>query len=231
MLDFKPILDNLDFYLTGFAMTITLTVVSLMIGLVIALTFAIIKDGKTTWLIKLIDGFVFYFRGTPCLLQIYLIYFGLAQFEWLQNSILWVAFREPVFCAILVLTLNTCAYTTQIIYGAIKATPKGEIEAGYAFGFNRLGNLRYIILPSVLRRIIPLYANETVFLMQATALVSTITVVELTQVARVINSRFFLPFEAFIFAALFYMTISYAIFIGLHFLEKKLSVSTNNQEF
>ncbi len=123
----------------------------------------------------------------------------------------------------LALTLNTASYTTEIIYGGIKATPKTQIEAVQAFGFSFFSGLLHIILPSVIRRIIPFYANESVFLMQATALASTITVVELTQVARIINSRFFIPFEAFLFAALFYMLISYVIFYSLSLLERKLN--------
>ncbi len=221
--DIATIYDNIDLYFSGFAMTMFLTFFSLIVGLIIALVFSVIKDGSMTFTIKIVDIVVFYFRGTPCLLQIYIIYFGLAQFELLRDSIFWVLFSEPLFCALLALTLNTAAYTTEIIYGAIKATPKGEIEAGRAFGFSRIGNLKNIILPSVIRRIIPLYANESIFLMQATALASTITIVELTQTARIMNARYFIPFEAFIFAALFYMVVSYIIFAGLRLLEKRLN--------
>ncbi len=224
MINTQAITENIDFYLAGFANTIMLTVVALAGGLVLAVIFAIIKNGHHRIVIKMVNVLVFYFRGTPLLIQIYLIYYGLAQFVWMQNSILWVAFQEPVFCALLALTLNTAAYTTEIIYGAIKATPKTEIEAGYAFGFSHFGNLRHIIFPSVIRRIIPLYVNESVFLMQATALASTITVIELTQVARIINSRYFVPFEAFIFAALMYMLISYLIFAIFHLVEKKIRI-------
>lgn len=224
MINTQAIIENIDLYLSGFANTIMLTAISLSIGLVLALTFAIIKDGHNRIIIKMVNTLVFYFRGTPLLVQIYLIYYGFAQFSWIQNSILWIAFQEPIFCALLALTLNTAAYTTEIIYGAIKATPKAEIEAGYAFGFSRFGNLRHIILPSVIRRIVPLYVNESVFLMQATALASTITVIELTQVARIINSRYFIPFEAFISAALMYMLISYLIFGIFHLVEKKIKI-------
>ena len=221
--DIQPLIDNWQMYLSGFSMTIFLTVTALSIGMLLAIVFSVIKDGSNRWLIWLVNGIVFYFRGTPCLIQIYLIYYGLAQFEWINDTVLWVLFSEPVFCVMLALTLNTAAYTTEIIYGGITATPKGEVEAAIAFGYSRMMRLRYIIFPSLIRRIIPIYANESVFLMQATALASTITVVELTQVARLMNSRFFIPFEAFIFAALFYMLTSYLIFWSMNKLEQKLS--------
>ena len=129
----------------------------------------------------------------------------------------------------LALTLNTAVYTTEILFGAIKATPRGEVEAAYAFGYRRSQALRHIIFPSVIRRIIPLYANEAVFLMQATALASTITLFELTQAARIVNSRFFIPFEAFIFAALIYMCMSYAIFYSLSRLDRHLNVARDSR--
>ena len=221
--DFSIIIDNVDLYFSGFLTTLLLTFVSLFLGLILAIIFSIIKYGSTTWLIKIVNIIVFYFCGTPCLLQIYIIYFGFAQFEFVRNSIFWVFFSEPMFCALLALTLNTASYTTQIVYGAIKATSKGEIEAGYAFGFSKFSNLRYIIFPIVFRRIIPLYANESIFLMQATALASTITIVELTQIARIMNSRYFIPFEAFLFAMLFYMSISYVILFFLRLLELRVN--------
>ena len=223
MISLEPIVENLELYLSGLTLTLLLTAVSLSVGLALAVVFAVVKTGRQKALIGVVDMIVFYFRGTPCLIQIYLVYYGLAQFAFIRDSFLWVAFSEPLFCALLALTLNTAAYTAEILFGAIKATPKGEVEAAYAFGYSRLQSLRHIIFPSVVRRIIPLYANEAVFLMQATALASTITLLELTQAARILNSRFFIPFEAFIFAALIYMCMSYAIFYFLNRLDKHLN--------
>ena len=223
MIALEPIFENFELYLSGLLLTLLLTVVSLSVGLALAAAFSVIKTGRQKALIGAIDMLVLYFRGTPCLIQIYLVYYGLAQFSFIRDSFLWVAFSEPLFCALFALTLNTAAYTTEILFGAIKATPKGEIEAAHAFGYSHMQSLRHIIFPSVIRRIIPLYANEAVFLMQATALASTITLLELTQAARIINSRFFIPFEAFIFAALIYMCMSYVIFYSLNRLDKHLN--------
>ncbi len=223
MISLEPIFDNFELYLSGLSMTLLLTLVSLGVGLVLAVLFSVVKAGRQRALIGAIDLFVLYFRGTPCLIQIYLVYYGLAQFAFIRDSFLWIAFSEPLFCALFALTLNTAAYTTEILFGAIKATPRGEVEAAYAFGYSRIQALGYIISPSVVRRVIPIYANEVVFLMQATALASTITLLELTQAARIVNSRFFIPFEAFIFAALIYMCMSYAIFYSLDRLDRHLS--------
>lgn len=225
-MDFATIIGLLDKYLLGFAMTIFLTVTALVFGLIIAILSSIVKyNNRHKWFIHFTDIWVFYFRGTPCLIQIYLIYYGLAQFSFIRDSFLWIALSEPVFCALLALTLNTAAYSTEFIFGAMKATPKGEIEAAKAFAFGSYARVRHIIFPSVIRRIIPLYANEAVFLMQATALASSITVIELTQVARIINSRFFIPFEAFLTAAFFYMLTSYAIYGTLKYVEKRLHIA------
>ena len=222
MAGFEIIADSFGDYLSGFVMTIFLTVVSLICGLLLAITFCVVKYRSIPFVVKPIDALVFYFRGTPCLIQIYLVYYGLAQFEWMQDSWLWIFFKEPIFCALFALSLNTAAYSTEFIYGAILVTSKGEIEAAKSFGFSSLNLLKRIIFPSVIRRVIPLYANEAIFLMQATALASTITVVELTQVARITNSRHFIPFEAFMTAAVFYMITSYSIYYCLNRLEKKL---------
>ena len=223
MTSLEPIFENIGLYMSGLSMTLLLTLVSLGIGLVLAVVFAVVKTGGQKALIGAIDLFVFYFRGTPCLLQLYLVYYGLAQFAFIRDSFLWVAFSEPLFCALFALTLNTAAYTTEIIFGAVKATPRGEVEAAHSFGYSRIQALRYIIFPGVIRRILPIYANEAVFLMQATALASSITLLELTQAARVVNSRYFVPFEAFIFAALIYMCMSYAIFYLLNRLDGHLN--------
>ena len=213
--------QNIFLYLQGVGITLFLTISSLLVGLVISVLCFIAKNSKYFLLKWLVNSYSFYFRGTPCLIQIFLIYYGLAQFEVMRESFLWFLFEQPLFCAWLALTLNTGAYTTEIIYGGVKATSKNEIEAIKSFGFNNWQSLIYFFMPSVARRILPVYCSESIFLMQATALASTVTVIELTQVARIINSRFFIPFESFITAAIFYMLISYSFILLFRQLEKK----------
>jgi ABC-type arginine/histidine transport system permease subunit len=164
-------------------------------------------------------AFTFYFRGTPLLVQIFLIYYGSGQFqEFLSDIGLWTYFRQAHFCAILTLALNTAAYTTEILRGAIQAVPHGEIEAARACGMSGSLLYRRIILPKAFRLAWPAYTNEVVFLLQATSLVSIITVMDITGVARVIAARSFAFYELFLTAAVIYLILVY----GVLFLFKKI---------
>ena len=214
------VIDNLPMYFQGFGMTLFLTISTLIVGLFIAVICAILKDCRFRLVRWFINSYSFFFRGTPCLVQIFLIY-GLAQFVWLRESVLWYAFESALFCAWFALMLNTAAYTTEIIYGAIRATSRGELEAIKSFGFSKWQAFKHYYIPTIFRKSLPMYCNETIFLMQATALASTITVVELTQVARILNSRFFIPFSAYLSAAVFYMFISYGLIFLFRLLEQK----------
>lgn len=169
-------------------------------------------------------GFIFYFRGTPLLVQIFLIYYGSGQFQELLSQIgLWTFFREAHFCAILSLTLNTAAYTAEILRGAIQAVPFGEIEAARAAGMSKGLLYRRIILPKAFRLAWPAYTNEVVFLLQATSLVSIITVMDITGVVRVIAARSFAFYELFITAALLYLGLVYGVLFLFRKVEFRLT--------
>jgi arginine/ornithine transport system permease protein len=150
----------------------------------------------------------------------FLIYYGFGQFDFIKESLLWPFFREAYLCALFAFTLNTCAYTIEILRGAIKATPHGEVEAAMAAGMSRFLMVRRIILPSAFRRALPAYSNEIIFMLHGSSLASVITIVDITGAARIINSRFYSPYEAFLTAAVFYMAITFLIV----FLVKKLEV-------
>jgi arginine/ornithine transport system permease protein len=201
--------------------TIELLVISVILGLIISVLLANLKNSKIPMLKKIIGIFTYYFRGTPLLIQIFLIYYGIGQFVWIRDSFLWYFFQKPYFCAILALTLNNTAYTTEIIYNAIITTDNGEIEAAKAFGMTKYQSILYIIMPSALRRSIPAYSNEIIFMLHATSLVSVITILDITGVAKMVYSRYFIPFEAFIMAAIFYVFLSLIIIKLFRFLEKK----------
>ena len=165
-------------------------------------------------------SFVFYFRGTPLLVQIFLIYYGSGQFvDALKEVGLWTYFREPYFCAVLSLTLNTAAYTAYILRGAIENVPFGEVEAARACGMSRSLLYRRIILPLAFRMALPAYTNEVVFLFQATSLVSIITLLDLTGVARIIVARSFAVYEIYITAAVLYLIVTYVMLWGFRKLE------------
>ena len=165
-------------------------------------------------------AYVFYFRGTPLLVQIFLIYYGSGQFRVFFESVgLWTFFREPYFCAVLSLTLNTAAYTAYILRGAIQNVPFGEVEAARACGMSRGLLYRRIILPNAFRMALPAYTNEVIFLFQSTSLVSIITLLDLTGVARIIVARSFAVYEIYITAGVLYLVVTYAMLYGFRKLE------------
>ena len=151
-MDFSIIIENLPIYFTGLKNTIILVSISLALGLVLAVPLAILRNYGSSLVQLPIRSFVYFFRGTPLLVQMFLIYYGFGQFDLIKESIIWPLFREAYFCALFAFTLNTAAYTTEILRGSIKATPHGEIEAAMAAGMSRYMMVRRIILPSAFRR-------------------------------------------------------------------------------
>lgn len=210
-MDFSIIFDSIGIYLEGLQNTIVLVSISLFLGLVIAIPLAVLRTSKNHLISAPIRAYVYFFRGTPLLVQMFLAYYGMGQFEAIRTSILWQFFKEAYFCALFAFTLNTAAYTTEIIRGAIEATPFGEIEAAKAAGMSRMKMLRRIVLPSAFRRALPTYSNEIIFMLHGSSLASVITIVDITGAARIVNSRYYSPYEAFLTAAVFYMAITFVI--------------------
>jgi arginine/ornithine transport system permease protein len=158
------------------------------------------------------------------------VYYGFGLSETLHTSIFWPLFKQAWFCALFAFTLNTGAYTTEIIRGAIAATPHGEVEAARAAGMSRLLMLRRIVLPSAFRRALPQYSNEIIFMLHGSAIASTITIVDILGVARIINSRYYSPYEAFLTAAVFYMSITFITVYLLKKLERRWFAHLRPQE-
>lgn len=206
------IIDNLPRFAAGLALTLEITAISVVIGFLFALPLALLRVSRNPMLWMPVYGYIFYFRGTPLLVQLFLIYYGSGQFrEELEAIGLWGFFREPYNCAILSLTLNTAAYSAEILRGAIQAVQHGEIEAARACGMSGSLLYRRIILPKAFRVGLPAYTNEIVFLFQATSLVSIISLLDLTGVARILISRSFAAYEIWIFTGALYLAVSYAI--------------------
>lgn len=208
-MDLSIILENIGIYFEGLRTTLILVSTSLLLGLMIAIPLAVLRTSKNYVIQAPIRAFVYFFRGTPLLVQMFIIYYGFGQFEAIKTSFVWYFFKEAWFCALFAFTLNTAAYTTEIIRGAIEATPHGEVEAAKAAGMSRLLMLRRIVLPSAFRRALPQYSNEIIFMLHGSSLASVITIVDITGAARIINSRFYSPYEAFLTAAAFYMTLTF----------------------
>ena len=223
-MDLGIIVDSLPRLLSGAWITLQLTAISAAIGLVLAVPVALARLSANPLLRWPAFGYMFYFRGTPLLVQIFLVYYGSGQFvPQLRALGLWEFFREPYFCALLTLTLNTAAYTAEILRGAIRAVPAGEIEAARAVGMSGGLRFRRIVLPKAFRLALPAYTNEVIFLFQATSLVSIITIMDLTGVGRVLIAETFRTFEIWIFVGLCYLVMSYTILYGFRRLEYRLS--------
>ena len=214
---FRP--DSLALFGQGVLTTLALLGASLAVGGVLALLFALALAGLCRLLQRLVGAYTFVIRGTPLLIQVYLIYYGLAQLEWIQarwDTVWpWVYFKEPFFCALLAFALNTAAYTAEMLAGAIRETAAGEIEAAQAYGMSRAQTLRRVVLPSALRRTLPAYSNEVVMMLHSTSLASAVpAMLDITAAASRIYSDFYLPFEAYLAAATLYLIGTFTL-IGL----------------
>ncbi|MFM9269815.1 ABC transporter permease [Halomonas elongata] len=215
-------LQTLSYYGEGLVTTVQLVFLSLIIGLVLAVPLAIGRGSKHAWIRLPIFFYCYVFRGTPLLVQLYLIYYGVVFVEGIQDTWLWVILEKPFVPALIAFTLNTGAYTTEIFRGAIKATPKGEIEAARAYGMSRALMLRRIVLPSAFRRALPAYGNEVIFMLHASAIASVVTIMDLTGAARFVYARFYAPFDAFLFVAAIYLCLTFTIIYFFRHLEKRL---------
>ena len=214
---FEP--GTLALYGEGVVTTLTLLLSSLGLGAVLAVFFALALTSSFAPLKALVGAYTYVIRGTPLLIQVYLIYYGLAQLEWIQTRWddvwPWTHFKEPFFCAFLAFSLNTAGYTAEMLAGAIRETAVGEIEAAQAMGMSRTQAMRRIVLPSALRRTLPAYSNEVVMMLHSTSLASTVpAMLDVTAAASRIYSDFYLPFEAYLFAAAIYLCITFSL-IGL----------------
>ena len=209
--DYNVIWDSLPLYFAGLLTTLQLLGIALAFGLLAALPLGLMRVSKNPWINLPAWLYTYVIRGTPMLVQLYLIYYGLAQFSMVRESFMWPWLSSATFCACLAFAVNTSAYTAEIIAGSLKATPAGEIEAARAMGMSKAKMYRRILLPSALRRALPQYSNEVIMMLQTTSLASSVTLVDITGAARAVNSESFLPFEAFITAGVFYLCLTFIL--------------------
>ncbi len=210
-MDIQVIIENLPLYFSGLWVTIQLVVMALICGLILSVPMALAASSRNIFAAFLPTAYIYFFRGTPLLVQMYIIYYGMAQFESVRESFIWVVFQEAYWCALIAFSLNTAAYTAEILRGAIEQTSFGEIEAAKACGMSKPTMYRRIILPGAFRRALPAYGNEVIFMLHGSAIAGVITIVDLFGAARIVNSRHFVPFESFIAAAFFYLCVTFMI--------------------
>lgn len=205
------IAENASLYVQGAKLTLVLTFASLSISFLIAVPLAFLRNSQTAAVRYAIATYTLLFRGTPLLVQLFLIYFGLAQFGTIRGSFIWPWLSSPLVCVLIAFVMNTAAYTTEIFAGALRSIPVGEIEAARAYGFSRWKQARRILIPAMLTRSLPLYGNEMIMMLHATSLASTVTLLETTGAARRITLDNYIQFEPYVTAAAIYLSITFVI--------------------
>jgi len=222
-MDFDLMITSFPKLLGATVITLKLLSASLFFGLFLGLFFAILRLNKNIFINKFAYGYSYVFRGTPLLVQIFIIYFGLGQIEYLRSTVLWVVLKEPYWCAIIAFTLNTGAYTSEILRSAFQTIKPGIIEAGKSLGISNKIIFYKIQIPIAIRQSLPAYGNEIILMMKGTSLASTVTLMDLTGVAKYIISITFKPIEVFIVAGGIYLFMTFVIHNVIKYLEKKYS--------
>ncbi|MTI13096.1 ABC transporter permease [Sansalvadorimonas verongulae] len=219
-MDWSVIAEYYPRLLDGAWTTLQLVVLSGVIGVILAVPMALARLSPNRWINIFPYTYIFFFRGTPLLIQVFLIYYGLSQFEVIRESILWPFLREPYWCAIITLALHTTAYIAEILRGAIQAIPKGEVEACRVMGMSKFTMYRRILLPRAFGIMLPAYGNEVILMLKGSALASTITLLDLTGMARTIIARTYTPEEIYIAAGVMYLVISWLFMIFFKMLDR-----------
>ncbi|RWD58088.1 MAG: ABC transporter permease subunit [Mesorhizobium sp.] len=207
----------------GIPLTLLLTFASLLAGLVLAVPLAFMRASSRKWLSRPVLAYTYVFRGTPLLVQFFIIYYGLGQIGAIRASLLWVVLRDPFWCCLLAFSLNGAAYATEIFRGGIQAVAPGMIEAAQAVGMSPLQIKRRVIFPIAFRSVLPPYANEAISLVKATSLASTVTLLEITGLSRRLVSETFAPYEIFIAAGVLYLGLTFLLAGFFHVLEARLN--------
>ena len=225
-MDIELMISSFPKLINATLITLKLLSVSLIIGLFIGLGFAILRMNNNKLINKFAYGYSYIFRGTPLLVQIFIIYFGLGQIEYLRTTFLWVVLKEPYWCAIIAFSLNTGAYTSEILRSAFQTIKPGYLEAGRSLGIPSKIIFTKIQIPIAIKQSLPAYGNEIILMLKGTSLASTVTLMDLTGVAKYIISTTFKPVEVFIVAGGIYLFMTFIIHNVIKYLEKKYGFQT-----
>ena len=209
--DVHLIVESLPLMLSGIGVTLKLLVVSAFLGLLLAIVLLLMRISGKWYLDWPAQVYIYVFRGTPILVQIFIVYYGLPQFEFIRDSIFWTILREPTGCAIVALSLNTGAYVSEILRGGVLGVGKGLLEAGSALGMSARQKFIYITTPLAVRLSLPAYSNDVISLLKSTALASTITIADMTGIARTIVAETYAPYEIFISMAIIYIAFTWVL--------------------
>ena len=220
-MDLELMINSFPKLLNATMVTLKLLSASLFFGLFIGLLFAVLRMNKNPIINKFSYGYSYVFRGTPLLVQIFIIYYGLGQIEYFRTTVLWVIFKEPYWCAIIAFALNTGAYTSEILRSAFQTIKPGFIEAGKSLGISSRIIFYKIQIPIAIKQSLPAYGNEIILMLKGTSLASTVTLMDLTGVAKYIISTTFRPIEVFIVAGSIYLFMTFLVHNLIKFLERR----------
>ena len=221
--DVDLILNSIPKMLAGIGITLELMFLSLVLGMVLGVTTLLMRLSDRWLLVWPAKAYIYFFRGTPILVQIFVIYHGLPQFEFIRESFAWPVLREPFGCAVLALTLNSGAYASEILRGGVLGVDQGLHDAGRSLGLKPHHRHMFVTAPIAIRLAIPAYSNEVISMLKSTALASTVTLMDMTGVARTIVAKTFAPYEIFIAAAIVYLSMTWVIQRGFGRLERRMS--------
>jgi len=221
-MDFDLMINSFPKLLAATLVTLKLLSLSLFFGLIIGLIFSVMRLSKNKFISTFSYGFSYFFRGTPLLVQIFIIYFGLGQIEYLRSTFLWSILKEPYWCAIIAFSLNTGAYTSEILRSAFQTIKIGFVEAGKGLGLSKKIIFYKIQIPIAIKQSLPAYGNEIILMLKGTSLASTVTLMDLTGVAKYIISTTFKPIEVFIVAGSIYLSLTFIVHNFIKFTERKM---------
>ena len=208
----------------GIPLTLQVVIIATILGFILAILVALMRISGRGILSIPAYYFVYLIRGTPLLLQLYFVYYGLGQFSLIRESFLWPILREPYWCGIITLTISTGAYSSEIIRGGIMSVSKGYLEASNALGMSKFMTFMKVTLPITFRQALPAYGNELILMVKASSLISIITLMEITGIARTIISKTYAPVEIFLVAGSIYLFINFLIVMSVNFAENRLGV-------
>ena len=208
----------------GIPLTLQVVSISTILGIFLAVAVALMRISGNRLISLPAYYFVYVIRGTPLLLQLYFVYYGLSQFEAIRESILWPILKEPYWCGIITLTISTGAYSSEIIRGGILSVSKNYIEASGALGLSQIKTFMLITLPITVRQALPAYGNELILMVKASSLISIVTLMEITGIARTIISKTYAPVEIFLVAGSIYLVINFIIVMFVNLAERRLGI-------
>jgi octopine/nopaline transport system permease protein len=224
MLDFQLMIDAIPKLVQGMGLTGKLAILILLLGMLLAIPIAYARNAKSVFLHGPANAYILLIRGIPSLLQVFLVYYGMGQLDFVRHSALWPILRDPFWCVIIALGLNSAAYTAEIISGALRLIAKGPVEAAYALGLSWYQTQVKVTLPLAIRAALPAYENEIILTVKATSLASTVTLMDITGVARLEVSATYAPYEIFLTAGAIYFCITTVLSWLLRRLERRLSI-------